>query len=69
MEVPLPGADGLDFSRGVTDLDAVGRDGSHADPKVGGAAPDAGHREAPSGLRAHAGDQAPGAPDVRLEMR
>ncbi|XP_054443558.1 carboxyl-terminal PDZ ligand of neuronal nitric oxide synthase protein isoform X2 [Pteronotus mesoamericanus] len=35
VEVPLPGADGLDFSRGVTDLDAVGKDGSsHADSKV-----------------------------------
>ncbi|KAM5293601.1 carboxyl-terminal PDZ ligand of neuronal nitric oxide synthase protein-like isoform 3-T3 [Glossophaga mutica] len=35
VEVPLPGADGLDFSRGVTDLDAVGKDGgSHTDSKV-----------------------------------
>ncbi|XP_045694516.1 carboxyl-terminal PDZ ligand of neuronal nitric oxide synthase protein-like isoform X2 [Phyllostomus hastatus] len=35
VEVPLPGADGLDFSRGVTDLDAVGKEGgSHADTKV-----------------------------------
>ncbi|XP_053515314.1 carboxyl-terminal PDZ ligand of neuronal nitric oxide synthase protein-like isoform X3 [Artibeus jamaicensis] len=35
VEVPLPGADGLDFSRGVTDLDAVGKDGGpHTDSKV-----------------------------------
>lgn len=36
VEVPVPGSDGLDFSRGVTDLDAVRKDGvSHADAKVG----------------------------------
>lgn len=36
MEVPLPGNDALEFSRGVTDLDAVGKEGgSHTDPKVG----------------------------------
>lgn len=36
MEVPLPGSDGLDFSRGVTDLDAARKDGaSHTDSKVG----------------------------------
>ncbi|XP_070252263.1 carboxyl-terminal PDZ ligand of neuronal nitric oxide synthase protein-like isoform X2 [Myotis yumanensis] len=35
VEVPLPGSDGLDFSRGVTDLDAVRKDGaSHTDSKV-----------------------------------
>lgn len=26
VELPLPGADILDFSRGVTDLDAVGKE-------------------------------------------
>lgn len=37
VEVPLPGNDILEFSRGVTDLDAVGKEGgSHPDPKVGG---------------------------------
>lgn len=37
VEVPLPGNDILEFSRGVTDLDAVGKEGgSHQDPKVGG---------------------------------
>ncbi|XP_073903733.1 carboxyl-terminal PDZ ligand of neuronal nitric oxide synthase protein isoform X3 [Castor canadensis] len=35
VEVPLPGSDVLEFSRGVTDLDAVGKEGgSHTDPKV-----------------------------------
>ncbi|XP_045837991.1 carboxyl-terminal PDZ ligand of neuronal nitric oxide synthase protein isoform X10 [Meles meles] len=35
VEVPLPGNDILEFSRGVTDLDAVGKEGgSHPDPKV-----------------------------------
>ncbi|XP_077743407.1 carboxyl-terminal PDZ ligand of neuronal nitric oxide synthase protein isoform X3 [Canis aureus] len=35
VEGPLPGNDGLEFSRGVTDLDAVGKEGgSHPDPKV-----------------------------------
>ncbi|XP_036198977.1 carboxyl-terminal PDZ ligand of neuronal nitric oxide synthase protein-like isoform X5 [Myotis myotis] len=35
VEVPVPGSDGLDFSRGVTDLDAVRKDGaSHTDSKV-----------------------------------
>ncbi|KAJ1064403.1 hypothetical protein K5549_014817 [Capra hircus] len=35
VEVPLPGNDTLEFSRGVTDLDAVGKEGgSHTDPKV-----------------------------------
>ncbi|XP_008262386.2 uncharacterized protein C1orf226 homolog isoform X2 [Oryctolagus cuniculus] len=35
VEVPLPGSDILEFSRGVTDLDAVGQDGgSHADSKA-----------------------------------
>ncbi|XP_016065923.1 PREDICTED: carboxyl-terminal PDZ ligand of neuronal nitric oxide synthase protein-like isoform X3 [Miniopterus natalensis] len=35
VEVPLPGSESLEFSRGVTDLDAVGNDGgSHADSKV-----------------------------------
>ncbi|XP_045665665.1 uncharacterized protein C1orf226 homolog isoform X3 [Ursus americanus] len=35
VEVPLPGNDILEFSRGVTDLDAVGKEGgSHLDPKV-----------------------------------
>ncbi|XP_034523136.1 uncharacterized protein C1orf226 homolog isoform X3 [Ailuropoda melanoleuca] len=35
VEVPLPGNDILEFSRGVTDLDAVGKEGgSHQDPKV-----------------------------------
>lgn len=35
VEVPLPGSDILDFSRGVTDLDAVGKEGgSHTDSKV-----------------------------------
>ncbi|OXB57812.1 hypothetical protein ASZ78_000170 [Callipepla squamata] len=33
VELPLPGADILDFSRGVTDLDAVGKEAS-ADAKV-----------------------------------
>ncbi|MXQ97994.1 hypothetical protein E5288_WYG002895 [Bos mutus] len=34
VEVPLPGNDALEFSRGVTDLDAVGKEGgSHTDPK------------------------------------
>ena len=61
VEVPLPGADGLDFSRGVTDLDAVGKDGgSHTDSTVGRAAPDTGCHEAPSGIRAYAGGEAPG---------
>lgn len=36
VEVPLPGNDALEFSRGVTDLDAVGKEGgAHTDPKVG----------------------------------
>ncbi|ELK16352.1 Carboxyl-terminal PDZ ligand of neuronal nitric oxide synthase protein [Pteropus alecto] len=35
VEGPVPRSDGLDFSRGVTDLDAVGKDGgSHMDAKV-----------------------------------
>ncbi|KAM5162550.1 uncharacterized protein C1orf226 homolog isoform 1-T1 [Callospermophilus lateralis] len=35
VEVPLPGNDVLEFSRGVTDLDAVGKEGgSHMDSKV-----------------------------------
>ncbi|XP_022421249.1 carboxyl-terminal PDZ ligand of neuronal nitric oxide synthase protein isoform X4 [Delphinapterus leucas] len=35
VEVPLPGNDALEFSRGVTDLDAVGKEGgSHTDSKV-----------------------------------
>ncbi|XP_004751466.3 uncharacterized protein C1orf226 homolog isoform X2 [Mustela putorius furo] len=35
VEVPLPGNDILEFSRGVTDLDAVGKEGgSHPDPKA-----------------------------------
>ncbi|XP_010593215.3 carboxyl-terminal PDZ ligand of neuronal nitric oxide synthase protein isoform X2 [Loxodonta africana] len=35
VEVPLPGNDVLEFSRGVTDLDAVGNEGgSHTDSKV-----------------------------------
>ena len=35
VEVPLPGNDILEFSRGVTDLDAVGKDGgSHIDSTV-----------------------------------
>lgn len=35
VEVPLPGSDILEFSRGVTDLDAVGQDGgSHTDSKA-----------------------------------
>ncbi|XP_025783569.1 carboxyl-terminal PDZ ligand of neuronal nitric oxide synthase protein [Puma concolor] len=35
VETPLQGNDVLEFSRGVTDLDAVGKEGgSHADPKV-----------------------------------
>lgn len=35
VEVPLPGSDSLECSRGVTDLDAVGKDGgSHTDSKV-----------------------------------
>ncbi|XP_063109640.1 uncharacterized protein C1orf226 homolog isoform X2 [Cavia porcellus] len=35
VEVPLPGNDVLEFSRGVTDLDAVGKEGgSHSDSKV-----------------------------------
>uniref|UniRef100_A0A671FC87 Carboxyl-terminal PDZ ligand of neuronal nitric oxide synthase protein n=1 Tax=Rhinolophus ferrumequinum TaxID=59479 RepID=A0A671FC87_RHIFE len=35
VEAPLPGGDSLEFSRGVTDLDAVGKDGgSHTDSKV-----------------------------------
>ncbi|XP_047409622.1 carboxyl-terminal PDZ ligand of neuronal nitric oxide synthase protein-like isoform X2 [Sciurus carolinensis] len=35
VEVPLPGNDILEFSRGVTDLDAVGKEGtSHMDSKV-----------------------------------
>lgn len=36
VEVPLPRNDVLDFSRGVTDLDAVGKEGSsHIDSTVG----------------------------------
>lgn len=36
VEVPLPRNDILEFSRGVTDLDAVGKDGgSHIDSTVG----------------------------------
>lgn len=36
VEVPLTGNDVLEFSRGVTDLDAVGKEGgSHTDSKVG----------------------------------
>lgn len=36
VEVPLPGNDMLKFSRGVTDLDAVGKEGdSHIDSTVG----------------------------------
>ncbi|XP_036129014.1 carboxyl-terminal PDZ ligand of neuronal nitric oxide synthase protein-like isoform X2 [Molossus molossus] len=39
-EGPLPGSAGLDCSRGVTDLDAVGKEGgSHAGSQVGRAAP------------------------------
>ncbi|XP_066117101.1 carboxyl-terminal PDZ ligand of neuronal nitric oxide synthase protein-like isoform X2 [Saccopteryx bilineata] len=35
VEGPLPGGDGLEFSRGVTDLDAVGKDGGpYTDSKV-----------------------------------
>lgn len=35
VEVPLPGNDVLEFSRGVTDLDAIGKDGgSHIDATV-----------------------------------
>ncbi|NXH30531.1 CAPON protein, partial [Myiagra hebetior] len=35
VELPLPGADILDFSRGVTDLDAVGKEvGGHTEPGV-----------------------------------
>lgn len=35
VEVPLPGNDILEFSRGVTDLDAIGKDGgSHIDSTV-----------------------------------
>lgn len=35
VELPLPGADILDFSRGVTDLDAVGKEvGGHTEPRV-----------------------------------
>lgn len=35
VEVPLPGNDMLKFSRGVTDLDAVGKEGdSHIDSTV-----------------------------------
>ncbi|XP_058557185.1 carboxyl-terminal PDZ ligand of neuronal nitric oxide synthase protein isoform X3 [Neofelis nebulosa] len=35
VETPLQGNDVLEFSRGVTDLDAVGKEGgSHADPKA-----------------------------------
>ncbi|XP_010982712.1 carboxyl-terminal PDZ ligand of neuronal nitric oxide synthase protein isoform X1 [Camelus dromedarius] len=35
VEAPLPGNDVLEFSRGVTDLDAVGKEGgSHTDSKV-----------------------------------
>lgn len=49
VEVPLPGSDGLDFSRGVTDLDAVRKDGaSHTDSKVG------------RGARSRQGDRVPG---------
>ncbi|NWV23133.1 CAPON protein, partial [Origma solitaria] len=34
VELPLPGADILDFSRGVTDLDAVGKEvGGHTEPR------------------------------------
>lgn len=37
VELPLPGADILDFSRGVTDLDAVGKEASaYIDAKVHG---------------------------------
>lgn len=40
VELPLPGADILDFSRGVTDLDAVGKEASgYADAKVRGSCP------------------------------
>lgn len=40
VEAPLPGGDSLEFSRGVTDLDAVGKDGgSHTDSKVGRRSP------------------------------
>lgn len=40
VELPLPGADILDFSRGVTDLDAVGKEASaYADAKVRGSLP------------------------------
>lgn len=42
MELPLPGADILDFNRGVTDLDAVGKEASaYADAKVRGSLPSA----------------------------
>ncbi|XP_049565075.1 carboxyl-terminal PDZ ligand of neuronal nitric oxide synthase protein isoform X2 [Orcinus orca] len=35
VEAPLPGNEALEFSRGVTDLDAVGKEGgSHTDSKV-----------------------------------
>nr|KAF6274342.1 nitric oxide synthase 1 adaptor protein [Pipistrellus kuhlii] len=35
VEVPVPGSDALDFSRGVTDLDAVRKDGApHTDSRV-----------------------------------
>lgn len=40
VELPLPGADILDFNRGVTDLDAVGKEASaYADAKVCGSLP------------------------------
>lgn len=36
VEAPPPGSDLLEFSRGVTDLDAVGKEGgSRTDAKVG----------------------------------
>lgn len=52
VEVPLPGSESLEFSRGVTDLDAVGNDGgSHADSKVGRRRPlEAGHHKATPGV-------------------
>lgn len=66
VELPLPGADILDFSRGVTDLDAVGKEGSaYGDAKVRGSLPSilgAQHSPGPTALM-----HIPGPPGIRRD--
>jgi len=61
VELPLPGADILDFSRGVTDLDAVGKEASaYAGAKVRGSLP-----SAPGSQRGR--DVRPSSPGIRRD--